>query len=313
MTFDTSSTGESVATALASCIKGKTVIVTGVTPGGYGAETVRVLALVGAKVVLAGRTLSKIQATMGAVKKEIPGADLKTLILELGSQKSVREAAAEVLAYDTPVDVVILNAGVMGTPYEKTEDGLELQFATNHIGNFLFANLIIPKLLESPAPRVVAVGSVGHFWGPVRFDDYNFEDGKVYDKWLAYGQSKTANILFAIELAELYKDRLLAFSLHPGGAATSLNQHMTKEDYEKFSDFFNSDGTPKGDWVRSVAEGTATQIVAAFDPSIVGSNGSYLVDAKLAPEQAAPYATDKDNAKKLWELSETLVGQKFRP
>lgn len=112
----------------------------------------------------------RIQATIDAVKKEIPGADLKALILELGSQKSVREAAAEVLAYDTPVDAVILNAGVMGTPYEKTEDGLELQFATNHIGNFLFTNLIVPKLLASQAPRVVVVGSVGHFWGPVRFD-----------------------------------------------------------------------------------------------------------------------------------------------
>lgn len=88
---------------------------------------------------------------------------------------------------------------------------------------------------------------------------------------------------------------------------------MTKEDYEKFSDYYNPDGTPKGDWLRTVGECTATQIVAAFDPSIVASNGGYLVDSKLAPEQAAPYATDKDNAKKLWELSETLVGQKFRP
>ena len=114
----------------------------------------------------------RIQATIDAVKKEIPNADLKPLPLELGSQKSVRKAAAEVLAYDAPVDIVILNAGIMGTPYEKTEDGLELQFATNHIGNFLFINLIISKLLQSPAPRVVAVGSVGHFWGPVRFDVY---------------------------------------------------------------------------------------------------------------------------------------------
>ena len=128
-------------------------------------------------------------------------------------------------------------------------------------------------------------------------------------------QGQAARILFTcMSILCINKQRAAAYyRQQPGGSVTSLNRHMTKEDYEKFSDFFNPDGTPKGDWVRSVAESTATQIVAAFDPSIAESNGGYLVDAKLAPEQAAPYATDKDSAKKLWELSETLVGQKFRP
>ncbi|KAJ7272245.1 hypothetical protein C8J57DRAFT_1064364, partial [Mycena rebaudengoi] len=165
------------------------VIVTGVSPGGFGADTARALALYGAKVVLAvsinNLTRCRIQATADAIKNEIPGTDLKELVLDLSSQKAVRQAAEEVLKYSGPVDVVITNAGVMGTPYEKTVDGLELQFASNHVGHFLFVSLIMPKLLESSAPRVVLGSCVGHYWGPARFDDYGFEDGKTYDKWLA--------------------------------------------------------------------------------------------------------------------------------
>ncbi|GLB41039.1 putative NAD-P-binding protein [Lyophyllum shimeji] len=312
MPFDGNTNAIDVAKALADNIKGKTVIVTGVTAGGLGAEAARVLALQGAELVLAGRSSKKIQETAANIRKEAPDAKLRELILDLNSQKAVRAAAEEVLKYSGPVDVVILNAGIMGTPYQKTADGLESQFGNNHIGNFLFTNLIMPKLLESPAPRVVAVASVGHFWGPVRFDDYGFEDGKTYEKWAAYGQSKTANILFAVELAERFKNtKLKAFSLHPGGANTGLHQYMTKEDYERFSDYYNSDGTPKGDWVKSIEQCTATHIVAGFDPSIVDKSGSYLTECKVANEQAAPYALDKEAAAKLWTLSEKIVGQKF--
>ncbi|KAG6842807.1 hypothetical protein H0H93_003347, partial [Arthromyces matolae] len=113
-------------------------------------------------------------------------------------------------------------------------------------------------LLESSNPRVLSVASVGHFWGGVRFEDLGFEDGKVYDKWLAYGQSKSANILFAVELAERYKNKLTVFSLHPGGAQTGLHHHMTKEDYEKFSDYYHPDGTVKGDWTRPVEQVAAS-------------------------------------------------------
>ncbi|KAI0036667.1 NAD-P-binding protein [Vararia minispora EC-137] len=305
-------TAESVAQALSDKIAGKTVLITGVTPKGFGAEAARVAAKMGAKVVLAGRSQSTIQETADAIKKETPNADMKELIIDLGSQKSVRKAADEVLRYSSPVDVLILNAAVMGTPWGKTEDGLETQFGTNHIGNFLFTNLIIPKLLESPSPRVLSVSSVGHFWGQIRFDDYNFEDGKAYNKFQAYGQSKTANILFAVELAERFKDRnLVAFSCHPGGSHTGLGRNMTKEDFQKFPDHFNPDGTPKGNWLRSTSECVANYFIAGFDPSIADKSGSYLTDCKVANEVAAPYALNKENAKKLWELSEKIVGQKF--
>ncbi|KAG6902068.1 hypothetical protein C0995_004766 [Termitomyces sp. Mi166 len=333
--FDINTNAIDVAKAFSSEIKGKrvsrTVIVTGVTLGGFGAEAARVLASEGAEVVLAGRSTNKIKETTNAIKAEFPHAKLKELFFDLNSQSAIRKSAAEVLAYDGPVDILMLNAGIMGTPYMRTEEGLESQFGNNHIGNFLFTNLVLPKLFEAPAPRVVCVSSVGHFWGPVKFDDIGFDEGKAYDKWAAYGQSKTANILFAVELAERYKDtKLKVFSIHPGGAATSLHRHMTKEDYEKFSDYYNPDGTPKGDWVRSVSQSTATHIVAGFDPSIADKSGSYLTDCKVANEQAAPYALDKvipttcilevwhltprhlqENAKKLWTISEEIVGQKF--
>ncbi|KAG6825743.1 hypothetical protein H0H92_002605 [Tricholoma furcatifolium] len=343
-----------VAKSFASFIKNKRVIITGVTLGGLGAECARVLVAHGAEVILAGRTSNKIQDTVDVIKKEFPEAKMKQLILDLSSQAAIRKAADEVLKYDFPIDVVFLNAGIMGAPYSKTPDGLESQFGINHIGHFLFGNLILPKLIESPAPRIVSVSSVGHFWSPVRFDDYSFDDGKTYDKWAAYtsdlgtssGQSKTANILFAVELTERYKSHnLTAFSLHacpsstiisftaytycctlsqPGGSITSLMQYMTKEDYEKFSDFYSIDGSPKGDWALTVPQCTATHIVAGFDPAISGKSGSYLTNLQLANDQVAPYAFDKafrmtfnhaphaqENAKRLWTLSEELVGQKF--
>ncbi|KAG5720313.1 Retinol dehydrogenase 12 [Termitomyces sp. T112] len=312
LAFDSNINAIDVAKTLSPEIRGKRVIVTGVTLGGLGAEAARVLASEGAEVVLAGRSANKIKETADAIKAEFPQAKLKELLFDLNSQVAIRKSAAEVHAYDGPVDVLILNAGIMGTPYQRTEEGLESQFGNNHIGNFLFANLVIPKLLEAPAPRIVSVSSVGHFWGPVRFDNIGFDEGKTYDKWTAYGQSKTANILFAVELAERYKDtKLKVFSIHPGGASTSLHQYMTKEDYEKFSDYYNSDGSPKGDWVRTVSQSTATHIVAGFDPSIADKSGAYLVDCKVSNEQAAPYALDKENAKKLWTISEDIVGQKF--
>ncbi|KAJ6628299.1 NAD-P-binding protein [Mycena sp. CBHHK59/15] len=308
--FDRNSTGEDVAKVFADKIKGKTVIVTGVSQG-LGLETARVLAVYGAKVVLAGRNLSKLKATAETIKKDAPDAVLKELVLDLSSLKAVRQAAEEVLKYSGPIDVVITNAGVMGTPYKKTVDGFELQFAANHLGHFLFVNLIIPKLLESSAPRVVLASSSAHHFGAVRFDDYGFQDGKSYDKWFAYGQSKSAVNLFGVELAERYKNKIVVFSLHPGGATTNLHSQMTDEDYTRFSDYYNPDGTPKGDWECTIEQCTSTYLVAAFDPSIANETGGYLVDCKLAPEQAAAYSTDKDTAKKLWALSEKLVGQKF--
>ena len=173
-------------------------------------------------IILAGRTLSTLAKTAAAIKAINPLVKTPIVKLDLGSQASVRNAAAEINRWVDQIDVLVLNAGIMAVEYGLTVDGIEKQFGTNHIGHFLFANLLMPKLLAAGrGARVCSVSSEGHHTTGIRFDDLGFDDGKNYDKWLAYGQSKTANALFAVELARLLKGKdILAFAIHPGTIAT---------------------------------------------------------------------------------------------
>jgi NAD(P)-dependent dehydrogenase (short-subunit alcohol dehydrogenase family) len=159
---------------------------------------------------------SRTEAAITAIRKESPNVDMRALLVDFSSYKSCRDGAAKVLRSYSVVDVLILGHGIMATPYRKTVDGAESQIGTNHFGPFLFTNLIRPVLMKSADPRVVVVTSAGHRRSGIRFDDYNFSDGKEYDKWAAYGQSKTANILFALSIANRWKG-VTAFSVHPGG------------------------------------------------------------------------------------------------
>jgi NAD(P)-dependent dehydrogenase (short-subunit alcohol dehydrogenase family) len=218
-------------------IAGKIILTTGVTQGGLGATFAEEVAKhAPALLILAGRSLSKVQATADKIKANPDSAntELRILILNLSSQKQIRDAAKEVLAYkESHIDVLVNSAGTMAGPYRTTEEDIENQFGANHIGHFLFTNLIMPKILASKAPRVVSVASDGHRFSGVRFEDPSFSGGKVYDQWDAYGQSKTANILFAYALAQkLGSKGLKAFSLHPGQTlGTSLAEVvLTDED-----------------------------------------------------------------------------------
>ncbi|KAK9760946.1 hypothetical protein K7432_014535 [Basidiobolus ranarum] len=314
--FNDKTTAEEAAALFANDIKGKTVLVTGCTWGGLGAEAARVIAKHGAGIViLAGRKQDALDDTISKIKEETPGAKLRSLIIDLASLESVRGAAKEVNDYSEPIDVLINNAAIMASPYNTTVDGFEAQFGVNHLGPFLFTNLILPQILASKtgAPRIVNVSSLGHTLSPIRFTDYGFNGGKDYDKWQAYGQSKTANMLFARELSNRYKGKgLTAFSLHPGVIRTNLERHVdvnvdppavldTDGKTQKVEDF---------KW-KTIPQGSATHIVAAFDPSIKDQSGSYLADAQLNNAGALPYALDDANARKLWALSEQLIGQKF--
>ena len=222
----------------ASSIAGKIVLTTGVTQGGLGATFVETIAQYNPRLlILAGRSAEKVSATTQAIKSHASSSEVEVrfLPLDLSSQAAVRAAAEKVLSWaDVPhVDVLVNSAGIMAGPYRTTAEGIENQFGSNHIGHFLFTNLLIPKLLLAPSPRVVCVASDGHRFSGVRFSDVNFQDGKVYEQWTAYGQSKTANILFARALAEKLGARgLRAYSLHPGVAfGTSLAPHgLTEED-----------------------------------------------------------------------------------
>lgn len=247
--YDTNTEAREVVDDLSASIAGTTVLVTGVSPGGLGAFFAEQIARAQPKLlILAGRSVAKLQATAEVIQKT--GTSTKLLELDLSRLAHVRGSAEKVNTWQdvSVIDVLVNNAGIMAVDYEKTEDGFEKQFATNHLGPFLFTNLIIPKILASGKPRIVNVSSDGHRLSPVRFADYGFhvrlvnagmrameltksQDGENYDRWLAYGQSKTANILHAVSLAhKLGPKGLTAISLHPGVIRTNLSTHI---DWEK--------------------------------------------------------------------------------
>lgn len=227
----------------AANIAGKIVLTTGVTQGGLGATFVQTIAQYKPRLlILAGRSAQKVQATVDEINSNSKSSGIETRFLELdlSSQKSVRQAVETVFGWADVeyIDVLVNSAGIMAGPYKTTQEGIENQFGSNHIGHFLFTNLLLPKILVSSGPRVVSVASDGHRFGGVRFDDYNFQDGKVYEQWEAYGQSKTANILFVRALAKKFGPKgLKAYSLHPGVAfGTSLAPHgLTDDDIASLS------------------------------------------------------------------------------
>ncbi|EPQ53758.1 NAD P-binding protein [Gloeophyllum trabeum ATCC 11539] len=315
--FGFETTAEEAAAALSSYIQGKTILVTGVTPGGLGAHFVTVVAAHKPKLlILAGRKPSILEQVAKELESAHPDVKTRTLELDLASQASVRKAAEQVLSWPEPIDVLVNNAAIMACPYSKTVDGLEIQFGTNHIGHFLFTNLIMSKLLQSKEPRIVNVSSGGHRFSDIRWDDIDFKDGQVYDKWRAYGQAKTANILFSLALAEkLGSKGLKAFSLHPGAIQTNLGRHINQQDIEALTALNKEVGNkvdPTTFRFKNLTQGTATHMVAAFDPALDQHNGVYLQDCQLAPEdETKPYAVDKKSAERLWKLSEEIVGQKF--
>ncbi|KAK3045612.1 hypothetical protein LTR09_012820 [Extremus antarcticus] len=250
--FNKDSTAEEVAGVLAGNIRGKTstilqpfrveeypnlirrnitVLITGVSPGGLGAETARVICRhQPGLVILAGRDLTKVGQTQEAIRGESPAVRTGLLELDLGVQADVRKAANELNGYKEEIDCLINNAGIMAVPFRLNPDGIESQFGTNHIGPFLFTNLIMEKLLAAKdGARVVNVSSAGHRRERIRFHDFNFEDGTSYDKWKAYGQSKTANMLFSVALADrLGRLGLRSFSLYPGRIPTNIAQGVTQ-------------------------------------------------------------------------------------
>lgn len=321
--YDATATASGIVDDLASEIQGKVVMTTGVSPGGLGSHFVEAIAKASpALLILAARSLEKAEQTAQTIKAINPDVETRALELDLGSLAAVRKAADTVLSWtDVPlIDVLVNNAGIMAVDYALTSDGYESQFATNHLAPFLLTNLIMNKLLVSSSPRVVNVSSDGHRLSHIRWDDYNFHNSTTYNKWVAYGQSKTANMLFSLSLAEkLGTVGLLSFSLHPGVIGTNLASHIDwGNDYAGLPAVDRSLGNREG-WAgfkwKSPNQGTATHVYAAFEPSLKGHNGVYLQDSHVADpwvETVKPWATSYFEAERLWKLSEDLVGQEFR-
>ncbi|MCJ1433913.1 hypothetical protein MMC27_003278 [Xylographa pallens] len=312
--FGEHTTADEVATTFTDQIKGKTILITGVSPGSLGAEVSRALSLHQPRLlILAGRSTSKLEATAASLKTLVPNIQARLLQLDLQSQKQIRKAAAQVNAYEEVVDVLINNAAIMASNYSKTEDGIESQFGTNYIGHFLFTNLLLPKMLAADKKlRIVNVSSRGHRFSGIRWEDPNFQDGATYNAWLVYGQSKTANMLFSVALAERLGARgVQSFSLHPGTINTNLVNSVTKEDLQDLGLLDKNGNIINIKW-KTFAEGAATHVVAAFDPDITDHNGAYLCNCQVDHGDIyEAHAKSNTEARKLWALSEELVGQKF--
>ncbi|KAJ3498387.1 hypothetical protein NLG97_g1165 [Lecanicillium saksenae] len=317
--FDASTKASELVAHYETQIKGKVILTTGVSPKGLGASFVLAVAKAQPSLlILAARNPTKAEETARDIEAVSPGVKTKIVELHNDSFASARTAATTVLSWaDVPaIDVVVNNAGIMATDYKLTVDKIESQFATNHLGHFLFTNLIMDKLLAAEAPRVVNVSSDGHRLGHIRWDDYNFDDGKTYNKWTAYGQSKTANMLFSISLAEKLSSKgLLSHSLHPGVISTHLGDHLAEFDSLKAADrtLGNKEGWVGFEW-RTPDQGAATHVFAAFEPSLKNNNGVYLENSHVADpnvETVKPWATSAVEAERLWKLSEKLVGQEF--
>ncbi len=295
-------------------LTGALALVTGGS-GGLGAETARALASKGARVVITARDLDKGQQIAQGIRESTGSRGVEVEELELGSLTSIRAFAERFLSHHDALQILVNNAGVMACPFGKTADGFELQFGTNHLGHFLLTGLLAPALLKGAPARVVSVSSRGHQMSPVVFEDIPFEQ-RPYDKWAAYGQSKTANILLAVELERRLGSRgVHANALHPGVIATDLSRHMVPEDLELLSK-----RVPSGKLrFKSVEAGAATSVYAATAPELEGRGGLYLEDcgvAEIEDSETATtgvrsYALDPDAATRLWSISEGLVGQSF--
>jgi NAD(P)-dependent dehydrogenase (short-subunit alcohol dehydrogenase family) len=294
-------------------LSGKRVLVTGVSAG-LGVETARALVAHGAKVVGTARDLGKAR---GATN-HIPGLEL--VELDLASLASVRAAADGLLAAGKPFDVVIANAGVMACPKSTTEDGFETQFGTNHLGHFVLVNRIASLL--KPGGRLVNLSSAGHRYSDVVLDDPNFEHTE-YTPFGAYGRSKTANILFAVEFDRRHKQAgIRATAVHPGLIRTELSRHMSAEELRRLVDAINeaqaSAGVPPVSY-KTVPQGAATTVWSGFVAPAEAVGGLYSEDCHVAELATAagvrggvqPYALNPDTAKALWAKSEEMVGEWF--
>lgn len=303
-------------------LSGKRVLVTGVSAG-LGVETARALAAHGAQVVGAARDLKKAEAATAPVREQAKnGGGIELVELDLASLASVRAAADRLLADGRPFDIVIANAGVMAAPFGHTTDGFETQFGTNHLGHFVFVNRIAS--LIKPGGRLVNLASSGHRYSDVDLEDPNFER-TAYDPMIAYGRSKTANILFAVEFDRRHKGRgVRAAAVHPGGIHTELARHVGQEQIEQWIERINAglaaEGRPPFQF-KSIPQGAATSVWAAVVANADEIGGHYCEDCHLSEIVGADvsavgigvraYAQDAEHAKALWAKSEEMVGERF--
>jgi NAD(P)-dependent dehydrogenase (short-subunit alcohol dehydrogenase family) len=306
-------------------LRGKRILVTGVSAG-LGVETARALAAHGAHVVGAARDLGKAKAATAQVRQDADanGGGFELVALDLASLKSVRACADALLARGEPFDVIIANAGVMATPFGHTADGFETQFGTNHLGHFVLVNRIARLILAGG--RLINLSSSGHRYSNVDLNDPNFER-TPYEPFVAYGRSKTANILFAVAFDKRHRDRgVRAAAVHPGGIQTELGRYVDANQIQTIIDQMNqqlaAEGKPPFQW-KTIPQGAATSVWAGVVAPADEIGGQYCenchvgqivpdhVTINAISEGVRGYALDPNNAEALWKKSEELVGEPF--
>jgi len=321
--FGATSTTEDVLSGIN--LRGKRIFVTGVSAG-LGVETARSLAAHGAHVVGAARDLKKAETATGQVREdaEANGGSFELVALDLASLKSVRACAEGLLKKGEPFDVVIANAGVMATPFGNTLDGFETQFGTNHLGHFVLVNRIAS--LIRAGGRLVNLSSAGHRISNVDLQDPNFER-TPYDPLVAYGRSKTANILFAVAFDQRHRKRgVRAAAVHPGVIQTELGRYMDPNLLQNLIQQIDKQLTAEGkgpfQW-KTIPQGAATSVWAGAVAPADEIGGKYCENCHvghIAPDDATitgvsegvrRYALDSKNAEALWKKSEALVGESF--
>ena len=321
--FGATSTTEDVLSGVD--LRGKRILVTGVSAG-LGVETARSLAAHGAQVVGSARDLAKAEAATAQVRKdaEAHGGSFELVALDLADLKSVRACADLLLTAGKPFDVVIANAGVMATPFGHTADGFETQFGTNHLGHFVLINRI--AALIRAGGRLINLSSAGHRYANVDLEDPNFER-TPYEPWVAYGRSKTANILFAVAFDRRHRERgIRAAAVHPGGIHTELGRHIgpggMQARIEQINKQLAAEGKPPFK-LKTIPQGAATSVWSGVVASADEIGGRYCENCRVGQivpdhvpisaisEGVRGYALDPAAAQALWKKSEELVEESF--
>ncbi|KAK7022674.1 short-chain dehydrogenase/reductase family protein [Favolaschia claudopus] len=332
--FSFNTTAEEVGNVFADEIRGKTVLITGTSLKGIGFETARVIAKYAKLLIIAGYNEERLQLSEDAIKKETPSANIYRLTIDLSSLASVRKAAGEVNALPDPLHVLINNAAATRTGFtlQLTADNIELQYATNHVGPWLFTNLLIPKLLASASPssplpssssgssgktkpRIIFLSSDTHYWGPgVDFALLEHptapEREAEFDAFKTYWGTKCAPILTASEVTRRTGGRVAGFSLAPGMIFTGALEEPAVAEVLKAGGFLSAEGKPVEEhpW-KTLEQGAATTMTAAFDTRLEDKGGAFLSDCNI--KDAAAHSTDPATAEKLWTVTEKIVGEKF--
>ena len=322
-TFGATSTTEDVLSGIN--LRGKRILVTGVSAG-IGVETSRSLAARGANVIGTARDLTKGEAVTAQLRKDAAanGGGFELVELDLASLASVRKCADQLLRKSEPLDVIIANAGVMATPFSYTTDKFEMQFGTNHLGHFVLVNRIAPLIRRGG--RLINLSSAGHRFSNVNLDDPNFEK-TPYDPFVAYGRSKTANILFAVAFDQRHRERgIRAAAVHPGVIQTELGRHMDPKQREgmikQMNDQLVAEGKGPFAW-KTIPQGAATSVWAGVVALAEDIGGRYCenchvgeivpegVTISAVSEGVRAYALDPKMAEALWKKSEEMVGESF--